>query len=94
MTANRELLVNYCQFPEPEPVAMGDGRSDNAYGYGQVDITMILGNKEKDQKKSILTIVRYVPKLATNLFSPCSSIKDKVLQFGHTLCWIKDDKGH
>jgi hypothetical protein len=51
MTANRDLLVNYCEFPEPEPVALGDGRSVNAYGYGQVDITMILGNKEKDQWK-------------------------------------------
>ena len=90
MTANRELLVNYCQFPEPEPVAMGDGCS-NAYGYGQVDITLILGNKEKDQKKSILTKVLYVPKLAANLFSAHAAAT--MLQFGHTRCWIKDEKG-
>jgi hypothetical protein len=51
MTANRDLLVNYCEFPEPEPVALGDGCSVNAYGDGQVDVTMILGNKEKDQRK-------------------------------------------
>ena len=69
MTANRDLLVNYFQFPEPEPVALGDGRFVNAYGYRQADITMILGNKEKDQRKSILTKVIYVPKLATNPFS-------------------------
>ena len=94
MTANRDLLVNYSEFPKPEPVALGDGRSVNAYGYGQVNITMILGNKEKDQQKSILTKVLYVPKLATNLFSArAAASKDKVVQFGHTLCWIKDTKG-
>ena len=94
MTANRDLLVNYFEFPEPEPVALGDGRSVNAYGYGQVDITMILGNKAKDQQKSILTKVLYVPKLATNLFSArVAASKGKVVQFGHTLCWIKDSKG-
>ncbi len=52
MTANRDLLVNYCEFPEPEPVALGDGRYVNAYGYGKVDITMILGKKAKDQQKT------------------------------------------
>ena len=72
---------------------MGGGRSVNAYGYGQVDITMILGNKEKDQKKSIRKKVLYAPKVATNLFSSrVAASKDKILQFGHTLCWIKDDK--
>ena len=94
MTANRDLLVNYCEFPEPEPVALGDGRSVSAYGYGQVNITMILGNKEKDQQKSILTKVLYVPKLATNLFSArAAASKGKVVQFGHTLCWIKNSGG-
>ena len=94
MTANRDLLVNYCEFPEPELVALGDGRSVSAYGYGQVNITMILGNKEKDQQKSILTKVLYVPKLATNLFSAqAAASKGKVVQFGHTLCWIKNSGG-
>ena len=89
MTANRDLLVNYCEFPEPEPVALGDGRYVNAYGYGKVDITMILGEKAKDQQKPILTKVLYVPKLATNLFSArAEASKGKVVQFGHTLCWI------
>jgi hypothetical protein len=98
MTANRDLLVNYCEFPEPEPVALNWRsmvvllmRTDQ---YGQVDITMILGNKEKEQRKSILTKVLYVPKLATNLFSAhAATSKGKVVQFAHTLCWIKDSKG-
>ena len=68
MTANRDLLIIYCQFPETEPVALGDSRFVNPYGYGQVDITMIVGNKEEDQKISILIKVLYVPKLAANLF--------------------------
>ena len=42
--------------------------------YAQVDITMIVGNKEKDQQKSILAKVLYVSKLATNLYS---SARDK-----------------
>ena len=55
---------------------------------------MILGNKEKDQQKSILTKVLYVPKLATNLFSArAAASKGKVVQFGHTLCWIKNSGG-
>ena len=94
MTANRDILANYCEFPEPEPVALGDGRSVFAYGSGQVNITMILGKREKDQQKSVLTKVLYVPKLAINLFSArAAALKGKVVQFGHTLCWIKDSKG-
>ena len=50
MTANRDLLIIYCQFPETEPVALGDGRFVNLYGYGQVDITMMVGNKEKENR--------------------------------------------
>ena len=91
MTANRYLLVNYCQFSEPEPVAVGDGRFVNAYGYGQVDFTMIVRNKVKYQQKSNLPKVLYVPKLAKNLFSARSAAsKGKVVQFGLTLCRIKN----
>ena len=34
MTADCDLLVNYHSFPQPEPVALGDGRSVDGYGYG------------------------------------------------------------
>lgn len=37
MTANHDLLVNYCLFPEPKPDALKDGRFVYTYGYGQMD---------------------------------------------------------
>ena len=69
MTSNRDLLMNYQEFSEPEPVVLGDGRSVHAFGTGEICITMLLGPKEKDDRKSTMTKVLYVPKLAANLFS-------------------------
>ena len=94
MTSNRDLLINYQKFSEPEPVVLGDGRSVDALGAGEIRITMLLGPKEKDERKSTMTKVLYVPKLAANLFSArATAMKGKVVQFGHTLCWIKDSQG-
>ena len=94
MTSNRDLLMNYQEFSEPEPVVLGDGRSVHAFGTGEICITMLLGPKEKDERKSTMTKVLYVPKLAANLFSArAAAMKEKVVQFGHTLCWIKDSQG-
>ena len=94
MTSNRELLVNYKEFPVPEPVVLGDGRSVDACGSGEIRITMILGPNEKYEKKSTMTKVLYVPKLTTSLFSvQAVTAKGNVVQFGHTLCWIKNSHG-
>ena len=94
MTSSRDLLMNYQEFLEPEPVVLGDGRSVHALGTGEISITMLLGPKEKDERKSTMTKVLYVPKLAANLFSArAAAMKEKVVQFGHTLCCIKDSQG-
>ena len=94
MTSNRDLLMNYQEFSEPEPVVLGDGRSVHAFGTGEICITMLLGPKAKDKRKSTMTKVLYVPKLAANLFSArAAAMKKNVVQFGHTLCWIKDSQG-
>ena len=94
MTSNRDLMINCQEFSEPEPVVLGDGRSVDALGAGEIRITMLLGPKEKDERKSTMTKVLYVPKLAANLFSArATAMKGKVVQFGHTLCWIKDSQG-
>ena len=94
MTSNRDLLMNYQEFSEPEPVVLGDGRSVHAFGTGEICITMLLGPKRNDERKSTMTKVLYVPKLAANLFSArAAAMKEKVVQFGHTLCWIKDSQG-
>jgi hypothetical protein len=55
--------MNYQEFSEPEPVvlALGDGRSVHALGTGEICITMLLGPKEKDERKSTMTKVLYVP---------------------------------
>jgi hypothetical protein len=34
MTSSRDLLMNYQEFWEPEPVVFGDGRSVHALGTG------------------------------------------------------------
>ena len=88
MTANRDLLVNYCEFPEPEPVAAGDDRSVNAYGDGQVDITTILGNRERPTE--INSDKGPLCSKVNRLLVPSMG---KVVQFGHTLCWIKNSGG-
>ncbi|CAB4021124.1 Hypothetical predicted protein [Paramuricea clavata] len=94
MTSSRDLLMNYQEILEPEPVVLGDGRSVHALGTGEISITMLLGPKKKDERKSTMTKVLYVPKLAANLFSArAAATKEKVVQFGHTLCWIKDFQG-
>ena len=58
---------------------------------GELCITLLLGAKEKDERKSTITNVLYVPKLAANLFSTRATAMK--VQFGHTLCWKKDSRG-
>ena len=77
MTSSRDLLMNYQEFLEPDPVVLGDGRSVHALGTGEISITMLLGPKEKDERKSTMTKVLYVPKLAANLFSARGSYERK-----------------
>jgi hypothetical protein len=54
MTLSRDLLMNHQEFSEPEPVVLGDGRSVHALGTGDIAITMLLGPKEKDERKSTI----------------------------------------
>jgi hypothetical protein len=86
--------MNYQEFSEPEPVVFVDGRSVHALGTGEICITILLGPKEKDKRKSTMTKLLYVPMLAANLFSDrAATRKGKVVQFGHTLCWINVSQG-
>ncbi|CAB3987118.1 Hypothetical predicted protein [Paramuricea clavata] len=55
MTSSCDLLMNYQEFLDPEPVVLGDGRSVHALGTGKISITMLLGPKEKDERKSTMT---------------------------------------
>ena len=91
MTPNRGLLISYREFATPERVRLGDGRTLEVLGSGKVKVRMLLacGN----HRESVMIGVLYVPKLACNLFSVrAAAINDKVVQFGHSRCWIKDSK--
>ena len=90
MTSNCDLLISYQKFSESEPVVLGDGRSVDALGAGEIHITVLLGPKEKDERKSTTTNVLYVPKLAANLFSArATAMKGKVVQFGHNFAGLR-----
>ena len=89
MTYQKELLVNYRQFHNPQRVGLGDGRSVEALGVGNVNLEMIF--KVSESKHMTMFNVLYVPNLAANLFSVgAAAEKEKILQFGHSRCWIRD----
>lgn len=67
MTADKKLLKDYRKFDVPESVRLGDGRTVEAYGYGQVKITVDTGQGKKLTTE--MCSVLYVPKLACNLLS-------------------------
>jgi len=92
MTFQKELLSDYCQFKNPEAVGLGDGRTVDAYGTGRVKIGMLLGHDSNYD--TAMSSVLYVPQLFCNLFSVrAAALRDKVIQFGHSRCWIRDRNG-
>jgi hypothetical protein len=92
MTADKKLLKDYRKFDVPESVRLGDGRTVEAYGSGQVKITVETAPGK--QLTTEMSSVLYVPKLACNLFSVRAvTQKGLVVQFGHSCCWIKDSAG-
>ena len=92
MTPSRDLFANYIELDQPEHVGLGDGHLLTAVGVGQIKVKMKLGNKTPHN--SVLTDVLHVPGLACNLFSVrCAAENGKIVQFGHTRCWLKDSNG-
>ena len=92
MTPTKGLFMNYQELKTPESVALGDGRTVEAEGVGNVHVQMLF--KSKMSYQAVLYNVLYVPKLACNLFSvKAATEKGKVVQFGHSRCWIKDKRG-
>ena len=88
MTPNRELLTDYCQFEHPQLVGLGDGRTVEAIGVGNVHVDMLFS--VSDPKRTVFNHVLYVPKLASNLFSVRAVVsRGNVVQFGKTRCWIR-----
>ncbi|CAB3989710.1 Retrovirus-related Pol poly from transposon TNT 1-94 [Paramuricea clavata] len=63
MTSSRDLLMNYQEFLELEPVVLGDGRSVHALGTGEIFITMLLGHTLcwiKDSQEKVVARGRLV----------------------------------
>ena len=93
MTRQKELLVDYIEFENPEKVALGDGKTVEATGIGNVPLQMLF--KESNPKRAVLYSVLYVPKLACNLFSVrAAAAKGNSVKFGSSKCWIRDAKGN
>ena len=92
MTRNKELLTDYQGFEIPEKVGLGDGRTVDAFGIGNMHLKMLF--EESQPKKSIMYKVLYVPQLICNLFSVrAASSKGNFVKFGHSRCWIRDSNG-
>ena len=67
MTPDMEFLSNYREFEKPEKVSLGDGRTVNAIGVGDVHVKMEF--RVSEPKYSVMYQVLHVPKLACNQFS-------------------------
>ena len=92
MTHEKELLTDYREFEKPEKVGLGDGRSVEALGVGNVHLSMVFN--VSDPKRTVVHQVLYVPKLACNLFSVRrAAAKGNSVKFSHSKCWIRDRNG-
>ena len=90
MTFNRCVLRHYKEFETPEPVGLGDGRTVNALGMGEVKFTSYLPHNRK--VTGWMSNVLFVPQLANNLFSVrAAALNGNVVSFGRK-CWIKSNK--
>ena len=91
MTCKRELLKDYKE--GPEKVSLGDGRTVEAVGVGNVHLNMQF--KVSDPKRCVMYGVLYIPKLACNLFSlRVAASKGNVVRFASTKCLIRNNKGN
>ena len=92
MTRQKEPLIDYVEFKQPEKIGLGDGTIVEAVGVGNLRVNMLF--KEGSPKRSVFYRVLYVPKLACNLFSVrAATAKGNMVKFGHSKCWIRDAKG-
>ena len=92
MTSNRKLLMDYEEFETPEKVRLGDGRTVDAVGFGNIHLKMLF--RVSQPKRSTMYRVLYVPQLSCNLFSVrAAASKGNFVKFGRSRCWIRDGKG-
>ena len=93
MCYSKDILIDYKEFSQPETVSLGDGRTVEAIGVGNVSLSMQF--KVSDPKRCVMYKVLYVPKLACNLFSVrAAASKGNSMKFNRSKCWIRDRGGH
>ena len=92
MTQSREFLTEYEEFDNTQKVCLGDGRTVEAIGKGNIRSEMVF--KTSEPKHVTMYNVMYVPKLACNLFSVrAAATKGNTVKFGETRCWIRSKYG-
>ena len=88
MTHSRELMLNYNELKIPQRVSLGDGRTVEAVGIGDIRVTMTF--KVSRHKICVMKDVLHVPKLMYNLFYVrAAASKGNSIKFGRGKCWIK-----
>ena len=92
MTQNKKFLVDYEEFKEPQKISLGDGRTVEALGRGNVHFSTTF--KMSDPKSVVMRGALFVPDLACNLFSVrAATAKGNSVRFKETKCWIRDRSG-
>ena len=68
MTPVREILVDYVEFEKPQMVCLGDGRTVEALGRGNIHLTMALTLSSSKRVTMYDALRLYAPNLKCNLF--------------------------
>ena len=91
MTQLKEIIVNYEEFDNPQKVSMGDERTIEAHGKGDIHFTMILENNLP--RKVTMCNALYIPKLTCNLFSVRATVtRGNTVKFEKEICRIYDEQ--
>ena len=72
MSDDKEMMVDYVHFENPQKVCLGDNRVVQAFGKGNIWLDVKTGNECKPAR---LVDVLYVPDLARSLFSVSAATK-------------------
>lgn len=92
MTWQKKLFDRFRELSPPEKVRLGDGRTVDAVGIGNIKMMMNLSDTET--KPAVFYDVLYVPKLTCNLFSvKAATQRGNRVKFGRIQCWINGPGG-
>ena len=84
----KDIFHAYKSFEVPETVELGDGRSVQAFGSGQIRLKVILEDGRKFINATMCDVL-YVPKLNCNLFSVRAAVSnDNTVRFNDDGCYI------